>query len=61
MNLLPPKWATRFIDWLTADGKHADIPGDLDEEFAVNKKVKESVTHNYDMYGQLYYACAHLL
>ena len=40
MNSLPPKWATRFIDWLTADGKHADIPGDLDEEFAENKKIK---------------------
>ena len=37
MKSQPPKWAARFLDWLTADGKHSDIPGDLHEEFEANK------------------------
>ena len=33
MKSLPPKWASKLIDWLTSDGSHGDIPGDLFEEF----------------------------
>ena len=40
MKFLPPKWAARFLDWLTADGRFADIPGDLHEEFAINVKSR---------------------
>lgn len=39
MKALPPKWAERFINWLTDSGAYDDIPGDLYEEFnVVNEK-----------------------
>ncbi|MEN8249603.1 MAG: ABC transporter permease [Bacteroidota bacterium] len=38
--MLPPKWASRFIDWLTRDGSHSHIPGDLYEEYGDNLKRK---------------------
>ena len=40
MKSLPPKWAARFIDWLTEDGKYADIAGDLHEDFIANEESK---------------------
>ena len=38
MKALPPKWAERFINWLTDSGTFEDIPGDLREDFEANKE-----------------------
>jgi len=40
MKANPPKWADVFINWLTDNGSHADIPGDLWEEFDANAEAK---------------------
>ena len=47
MKSLPPKWARKLIDWLTIDGSHADIPGDLIEEFESNRVARGETYARY--------------
>jgi putative ABC transport system permease protein len=47
MKSLPPKWASKLIDWLTSDGSHADIPGDLFEEYKSKRVAKGETFARY--------------
>jgi putative ABC transport system permease protein len=40
MKSYPPKWAVKLINWLTADGRYADIAGDMLEEYNSNRVTR---------------------